>query len=123
MKEKSLNRFINGFKYAFCGIKYAFKNETNMVIHILIALIVITFGFIFNITNVEWLAVIIIIGLVIAAEMINTSLEVMSDLVSKKYNEQIKAVKDTAAGAVLVLAVTSVVVGIIVFLPYIMEVL
>jgi diacylglycerol kinase len=78
---------------------------------------VIAAGFFFSLTALEWVIIITIGSLVFAAEAINTSIEILSNVVSPEINPQIKLVKDIAAGAVLLTAITAVITGIIVFLP------
>lgn len=116
-KNRSTKRLVNSFKYAFSGIVYGYKNEQNMLVHILAAICVIVLGFIFKIDAYEWLFVISAIGLVIAAELINTAIEATIDIVCKTYNIEAKIAKDTAAACVLVLATTALAGGIFIFLP------
>ena len=119
-KIRSLKKLLNSFKYAFNGIKYAFLYEQNMDIHLIVTIIVIAFGIFFKISIIEWLVCLILIGLVIASELINTSLETTIDLISPKYNEKAKVAKDTAAGAVLVFASVAFICGLIIFIPKIL---
>ena len=74
-------------------------------------------GFLLNLSAEEWIVIAFAIGLVLAAEAINSSIEALADLVSPEYNEAIKRTKDLAAGAVLILAITAAIVGFIVFIP------
>lgn len=109
------------FKYAFRGILFAFKTQINFRIHIIVAILVICAGFFFKIKPMEWLSIIIAISLVLAAELFNTAIETLVDLVSPDYNERAGLIKDVAAGAVLIAALASIIIGIIVFLPKMME--
>jgi diacylglycerol kinase len=109
------------FKYAFRGILFAFKTQINFRIHIIVAILVIGAGFFFKINPMEWLSIIIAISLVLAAELFNTAIETLVDLVSPDYNERAGLIKDVAAGAVLIAALASILIGIIVFLPKMME--
>ena len=113
----SFKRLKNSFKYAFQGIVSAYKGEQNLKIHTFVAILVIICGFIFHISETEWIVICTIIGLVLMAEFINTSLEFLVDLVSPEKNEIAKACKDTAAAAVLMMVIMSVVVGLIIFIP------
>lgn len=122
-KKRSLKKLIRSFKYAFNGIKYAFIYEQNMDIHFLAALLVITFGIVFKISLAEWLVCLILIGLVIASEFINTALEATIDLVSPKYHEKAKVAKDTAAAAVLMFATVAFICGLLIFVPKILNLL
>lgn len=114
LKTKKL---INSFKYAFQGIITSFKTERNMKIHVFIMVLVILFGFIVNLNPVEWMIIITMIVIVISAELFNTSIETVVDMISPEKNEKAKVAKDVAAGAVLVLAIGSVIIGLIIFLP------
>ena len=119
MKQKSLdkNKLLKSFKYAFNGIILCIKKEQNMYIHFLFSIVVITLGFLLSISPTEWLFCTLAIGLVFASELINTSIENLCNLVTTKENNLVKIAKDTAAGAVLVLAITAIVIGLIIFLP------
>ena len=119
MKNKSL---INSFKYACMGIKSAIKSERNMKIHVLATLIVTALGFILGLDPLEWVACIFSIVIVISSEMLNTAIETIVDLVSPNINPLAKKTKDIAAGAVLVLAIGALVVGLIIFIPKILNV-
>lgn len=121
-KKLSFKRLIKSFRYALEGFKHAFKYEQNFIVHSLVAILVIIFGFIFKISKVEWIIIIIVIGLVLAFELINTALEALVDLVTNEYKELAKVTKDTASAAVLVLAFASIIVGILIFLPKIIEI-
>ena len=121
-KKLSFKRLIKSFGYALEGFKHAFKYEQNFIVHSLVAILVIIFGFIFKISKVEWILIIMVIGLVLAFELINTAIETLVDLVTNEYKELAKVTKDTASAAVLVLAFASIIVGILIFLPKIIEI-
>ncbi len=101
----------------FKGYGSAFKTEKNMKIHILIMLLVIIAGIIFKITINEWITCIILFAIVISSELINTAIEATVDIASPQINEKAKLAKDVAAGAVLVNAIASVIIGMIIFVP------
>lgn len=109
---------ILSFKYAFDGIYAALKQEPNLKIHFLIALLVIGLSFFLNISLTDWAIIIFIIGFVLAIELTNTAIEKIVDVFTDKEHPGAKYAKDISAGAVLVAAVTSVVVGLLIFLPY-----
>lgn len=115
-----LKKRIKSFGYAGRGIRTVFTTETNMKIHILIAILVLVGGFTFRISAIEWIACLLCIGLVFGMEMINTSIENIVDLVSPDYHPLAGKAKDIAAGAVLLCAIISVIVGLLVFAPKIM---
>ena len=121
MKRKSGNKFINSFRYAFSGLKASYKSEHNMRIHFLIAVLVIILGLFFNITQIEWIFVTLAIGLVISAEIINTGVEKLVDLVTTKYSEEARDAKDISAAFVLITSLVASVVGLIIFIPYVID--
>lgn len=113
----SPKRLYKSFSYAFKGIYQVFRHELNMQIHLLAAIVVIIAGFVLQLTTTEWCLVIFAIIGVWVAEMFNTSIEVLTDLVSPDYHELAGKVKDIAAGAVVLSTLGAVVVGGLVFLP------
>jgi diacylglycerol kinase len=110
-------KLFKSFGYAFTGIKTTFTSETNFKIHLLAAIIATALGIILNITVMEWIIIIFCMALVIIIEMINTAIEKLCDVVHKDIHPVIKMVKDIAAGAVLVAAASSLIIGFIIFLP------
>ncbi len=112
-----LKKRIKSFGYAGRGIRIVFGTETNMKIHICIAVLVLIAGFTFKISAIEWIACLLCIGLVIGMEMVNTSIENIVDLVSPDYHPLAGKAKDVAAGAVLLCAIISVTIGLLVFAP------
>ncbi|WP_319005003.1 diacylglycerol kinase family protein [Mesobacillus jeotgali] len=110
----------SSFKFGFEGIAAAASKERNVQIHLGISVIVILLGFIFSINKYEWIAVILSIGGMISMEMMNTAIERTVDMYTKEYHPLAKQAKDIAAGAVLVFAIASVMIGLIIFLPRIL---
>ena len=119
-KRFSIVKRLVSFRYAFNGLKILVKEEHNARIHLFIAICVLIAGVIFKISTAEWIAVVFCIGLVIALELINSAIENTADLISKEKNETIKKIKDLSAGAVLIAAIASAVIGLIIFLPKIL---
>ena len=117
LKKKGIKRFVNSFGYALEGLIYAFKYEQNMLVHILATILVVVLGLIVDLSSTEWLFVFLIIGLVVATELINTSIEAVVDLISPDEHPLAKIAKDTAAAAVMVFAIVSILIGIFIFLP------
>lgn len=111
------------FKYAFNGIRLLITREHNAWIHCFAAVCVVIAGVILGLSSLEWVAVTIVIGTVLAAEAVNSAIEALADWVSPDYNEAIKRTKDLAAGAVLLLAIAAAIVGLIIFVPKIMQLL
>ena len=114
-------RLTNSFKYAFQGIVQSYKGEQNLKIHTFIAILVIVFGFFLKISYVEWLICLVLIGLVLMAEFFNTAIEYVVDLASPKVHPLAKAAKDTASAGVLMMAIISASIGLIIFVPKIIE--
>ncbi|MDP3948282.1 MAG: diacylglycerol kinase family protein [bacterium] len=119
MENLSRNHRILSFKYALVGIVSALKEEPNLKFHLVAALLVIFISFILNLSGPDWRIVIFLIGFVISVELTNTAIEAVVNAFTDKEHPGAKLAKDISAGAVLVAAITSAVVGIIVFLPYI----
>lgn len=109
------------FLYPIQGFITLLKKDVNFVIHLIAAVMVIIFSFYFQITKVEWMFVIIAIFSVLFMEVINTSVEYVVDFVTEDYHELAKHAKDTAAFAVLLSSIMSAIIGIIIFMPYIIE--
>lgn len=112
-----MKKFLNSFKYAFEGIIKTIKEERNIKIHILAVVVVTTMGIIYKISTTEWIICLILFGLVISSEIINTSIERTVDLISKEKSELAKMAKDAAAGAVLVNAIISTIIAGIIWIP------
>lgn len=114
MKNKKL---INSFKCAIQGIRQAVKTERNVKIHITIMILVIIAGIVLKINTQEWIICIILFGLVISLELVNSAIEATVDIAMPEINEKAKVAKDVAAGAVLVSAIASAIIGLIIFIP------
>lgn len=112
---------MNSFKYAFEGVLSALKTERNLKIHIFIMIFVIIMGIILKISTTEWCICIILFGLVISLELINTAIEIVVDIAMPEINKKAKKAKDISASAVLVSAIASAVIGFIIFLPKILS--
>lgn len=104
------------FRFAFCGIGSCIGGQRNMKIHLAVAALVVIAGFLCQLQPLEWCAVVLCIGMVCALECVNTAVEAAVDLTTEDYHPLAKVAKDCAAGAVLIAAIASVVVGLIVFI-------
>lgn len=118
MKNKKI---INSFKYAFVGIGSSFKTERNMKIHFTIMLLVIFWGIFFKISKIEWIICLCCFAFVIGAEMFNTAIEKVVDIAMPQKDPRVKLAKDISAGAVLIFAISSAIIGLIIFIPKIIE--
>ncbi len=120
MKEKekfSLRARLRSFGYAFSGIAGFLKQEHNALIHLLATILVIVLAFIFPLSGMEIILLVLVIGLVWITELINTAIEKIIDFISVERKPEIKFIKDLAAAAVLVAAVVAVITGCIIFIP------
>lgn len=119
MKNKgfTFRKRIKSFRYAFHGIYLLVRYEHNAWIHCFITACVLAAGFFAGLSRTEWIAIVVCIGMVFAAEAVNSSIEALADRVSEEYDEAIKRTKDLAAGAVLILAMASATIGLLIFIP------
>jgi diacylglycerol kinase len=121
-KEKfSIKKRLLSFTYAFNGLKILILEEHNARIHVVATIIALALGFILKISTFEWIAIIFAIGLVMAFEILNSAIENLANFVSSEKHEMIKKVKDLSAAAVLIAAITAFIIGIIIFLPKILN--
>lgn len=113
-----MKKFFRSLGYAFRGFKHAIKTELNLRIHIIALVLVFFLGVFAELSRLEWVVLIITSGVVISAELLNTAIEKLTDMVSPAHSDQAGKVKDIAAAAVLVLAIASVVIGVLIFYPH-----
>ena len=120
--KKSLKRFIKSFGYAGQGIKYCFYHEQNIIVMFIMAIIALVLGMIFNITYMERLIILVLIGMILALELLNTSIEAVVNLhEGNKKSHYGKVAKDCASGAVAVACILALIIGILIFMPYILN--
>ncbi len=110
-----MKKLLQSFGYAIAGMFTVLKEQRNMRIHLLAIIVVTAAGFFFSLTAIEWSVIALTIGLVISAEMMNTSIEILVDLISPKQNEKAGKIKDIAAGSVLATAIIAVIVAVYIF--------
>ena len=116
-------KLVNSFKYAIQGIIASFQTERNMKLHVLAMILVILLGFIVKLSRLEWEICIILFAMIISGELFNTAIETTVDIAMPQKNEKAKLAKDVSAGAVLIIAIGSLIIGIIIFMPKLMEIL
>jgi diacylglycerol kinase (ATP) len=109
------------FRYAANGIAHFVRNEHNAWIHLIVLALVVVAGIFFGITANEWIYITLVAGMVLLSEGFNSAIEYLCNVVSPAHNEQIGNVKDIAAGSVLIAAITAVIVGLFIFLPYLIK--
>lgn len=124
MKEKkySIKRCIQSFKYAFEGIKEGYKAGQNIIIMTTLGIIALILSFIFKISTTEKLIILLLIGIILPLELINTSIEAVVDLHDgEKRSKYGKIAKDCAAGALTIASFIALIIGIIIFMPHIIK--
>ena len=121
LSTQGKSKFSVSVGHALDGIEYAIDHERNVKIEILFGIMVSIAGVFFHITVMEWLVILLTIAMVITLEFVNTAIERVVDLVTVDYKELAKSAKDVAAGAVLFMSLFSVIIGIVIFLPRILE--
>lgn len=116
-----MKKFLLSFKYAFQGIINSIIEERNIKIHLLAVVITIIMGIKYQISSIEWIICIVLFGLVISSELINTSIENTVDLITDEKNDLAKKAKDAAAGAVLINAIISIIIAGFIWVPKILK--
>lgn len=113
-----MTRLFRSFRYAFEGIFSAIKTETNWKIGFLEALVTIAASFYFKISQTDWIIIILLIGIVLASELINSAIETIVDSFTIHQHPKAKLAKDFSAGAVVIIIIASAIIGAIIFIPY-----
>ena len=112
--------FFNSFKFAWRGVVHTFQTEGNFRIMAVVFVLVVAAGLFFGLTPTEWALVLICCGVTLGAELLNTAVEAVVDLVSPRYHARAAKAKDAACGASFLAALFSTAVGLIIFVPYIL---
>ena len=120
-KPFSVRARLKSFTYAFQGWKVLINDEHNARIHLVAAVLAIVAGFVLKISAIEWIIIAVLIGLVFAAEAFNSAIEYVCNFISPQYHELIKKIKDLSALAVLFIAISAFVSGLIIFIPKILK--
>lgn len=115
-----IKRLLKSFSYAGKGLVMTFREEQNMKIQFVSALAVLALAGYFRINRLEWVMLIFVIGLVMLMEIANSALERVTDVLKPRLNSYVKEIKDIAAAGVMLSAIIAVIVGLIIFYPYIM---
>ena len=121
MKMEKKDPLYRSFGYAFQGIFTCVRNERNMKIHCVAAVLVVIAGVILKISAIEWCICMVLFGLVMALEHVNTAVEAVVDLDTEERTPLAKHAKDAAAGAVLIAAIMAAIAGMIIFIPKLLE--
>ena len=118
IKKKGIKRTLRTFKFSMDGLVYAYKNEQSMLIHAIGTVFTVALGLIFQIKLTEWALVFIALGVILASELINTAIEAAVDLCTLEIHPLAKIAKDCGSAATFVLTLVSVVICLLVFVPY-----
>lgn len=119
MENFSVEKRVKSFGHAWRGLGLFLRTTHNAWLHVLIFVVVVCAGFYFNITTTEWFAIVLASGAVFVAEAFNTAIEIDIDLTSPDFHPRARDTKDVAAGAVLISALTALIVGVIIFYPHV----
>jgi diacylglycerol kinase len=117
----NLKKRIASFRNAWKGIQSGFKTEGHFRFHVFTAIIAIAIAVFFNITRIEWMTVLLCIAAVLSSELINTAVERICDRITKDLDPLIGNAKDLAAGSVLIISAAALIIGAIIFTPYIIR--
>jgi diacylglycerol kinase (ATP) len=120
MKDPKDNFFVDRIKsvsYALKGLIYLIKTENSIKVQLFVSILMTVLGFIFNITDLEWIVQILCTTLVLTAESLNTAVEKIANFIHPNYHEKIGVIKDVAAGAVAFAAIFSMIIGLIIYIP------
>ncbi|MDE6473357.1 MAG: diacylglycerol kinase family protein [Ureaplasma sp.] len=121
-KSKLKNKpIVRKFAYALYGLKTSLKEEKSLVIHLVIAILTFIISGVLKINITQWAIIVTMVGVVISSELMNTAIENTVDLISFKYNINVKKIKDIAAAATFILALAAIVVGLLIFVSRIVE--
>lgn len=116
-----IRKHVRSYKFALRGLAAIFLQQLNFRLELLISVVVIATGVILRINSIEWIVIVFAISLVLIAEALNSAVEAICDAVSRDFHKEIRHAKDIAAGSVLLAAIAAIIVGVIIFLPYIIN--
>lgn len=119
--KRSISARVQSFRHAINGVVELFVAQHNAQIHAIVTIVVVITGILFDVSATEWSFLVIAIVLVLVCEAINTAFESLCDVVSPEFHPLVKRSKDIAAGAVLLSAIGAVIIGLIIFLPYLIN--
>ena len=118
-----IRRLFKSFTYSFRGLRKVVHEEQNLKIQLIAAFFIAMLAWYFRVNRIEWILLILSSGLVILAEVVNSAIERVTDVLKPRINGYVKEIKDIMAAAVMITAVTSVIVGVIIFYPYVLNLL
>ncbi len=114
-------RLLKSFKYAFKGLFKVLREEQNLKVQFFLALIVVLLAWYFKVEAVEWILLLLVISFVVVMEIVNSAVERVSDVLRPRISNYVKEIKDIMAAAVMFASVVAIIVGLIIFYPYISQ--
>ena len=116
-KKLSPKRVLRSFKFSFDGLKYAYLHEQSLALHVIVMIIVVTCGFVFKITPIQWVITLVMGALILVSELFNTSIEAVVEMVTEEFHPLAKIAKDTASAATFIASIVAAGMWLTVFLP------
>lgn len=113
--------FFGSFRYAMEGLAHAFREHISFRFQLIVGCLVIMMGIMLGINRYEWMVLCVFVGLILAAELLNTAIETTLDYLAKDHHIDVKIAKDVSAAGVLVLSISAIAAGLIIFLPRILS--
>ena len=123
IKVRGFGRFLKSFKYSVEGLIYAYRFEQSMFVHFVFTVLVIIVNILLQVTRTEWLITILMLVVTLAAELVNTAIEAVVDLVTLEIHPLAKIAKDCGSAATFVLSLMSGALAAIIYIPHLIEVL
>lgn len=117
LKKLGFKRILKSFKFSFDGLKYAYTHEQSLALHVIVMAFIIICGFAFKITPIQWVITLVMGALILVAELFNTSIEAVVDMVTQEYHPLAKVAKDTASAACFVADMVAAGMWLVVFGP------
>lgn len=117
LKKLGFKRVLKSFKFSFDGLKYAYTHEQSLALHVIVMAIIIACGFGFKISPIQWVITLVMGALILVAELFNTSIEAVVDMVTEEYHPLAKVAKDTASAACFVADMIAFGMWLVVFAP------
>ena len=118
---KKIKRLFKSFSYAYKGITKTFLEEQNLQIQSIVGIIILVIACLLKISPIEWCLIISAIFIVILMEMINSAIERVADALKPRIHFYVKEIKDIMAGAVMISSLLAIIIGLIIFIPYILK--
>ena len=123
LKKLGFKRILKSFKFSFDGLKYAYTHEQSLVLHVIVMIVIIACGFGFKISPIQWVITLVMGALILVAELFNTSIEAVVDMVTQEYHPLAKVAKDTASAACFIADIVAAGMWLTVFAPKIIALL